>query len=73
MPTRAELFWQQSERLFAGWRRRLDAEPGAIRREVTVYLRWLNRLEPANDDAQAVREVLTEMALEMLIEAVLRG
>jgi hypothetical protein len=70
--TSAELFWQQSARLFAGWRRRLDTEPNAVRREVTTYLRWLNRLEPIDEDAGAVREVLTEMALEMLIEAVLR-
>jgi len=68
----ADLFWRQSEQLFARWQRRLDQDPKSVRREIALYLRWLNRVAPADEDSAMIREVLTEMALELLIEAVLR-
>jgi len=68
----ADLFWRQSEQLFARWQRLLDEDPKSVRREIAVYLRWLNRVVSADQDSAIIREVLTEMALELLIEAVLR-
>jgi hypothetical protein len=72
VPTNADRFWRQSEQLFARWQRRLDTDPESVRREIALYLRWLNRIQPSTADAGLIREVLTEMALELLIEAVLR-
>jgi hypothetical protein len=71
VPTSDRLFWEQSERLFARWRRQLDRHPHTVHREITTYLRWLNRLDPQTEEARTIREVLAEMAVELLIEAML--
>jgi hypothetical protein len=69
LPSRAELFWRQSQVLFDGWERDLRRDPRRVRRECALYRRWLNGIDPADDGSRDIRDVLLEMLVEMMIDA----
>lgn len=71
-PTRADLFWRQSQELFDRWEFLLERDPARVRRECALYRRWLANFRATDRDAALVQEILLEMLADLMVDATLR-
>jgi hypothetical protein len=71
LPSRADLFWRQSQTLFDHWEALLNRESRQVRRECALYRRWLIGFEPVDEDSALIRDVLLEMLAELMVDAAL--
>jgi hypothetical protein len=71
LPSRADLFWRQSQTLFDHWEILLGLESRQVRRECALYRRWLIGFEPVDEDSALIRDVLLEMLAELMVDTAL--
>ena len=71
MPSRADLFWRQSQTLFERWETLLTHESRLVRRESALYRKWLVAFDPTDEDSALIRDVLLEMLAELMVDAAL--